>query len=82
MVSFGMQNFCAGKDRSERAGMIGVDISHFSAVFNDYRRNQGRRVSLRFTLAPGCHIPRLWRSDSFQPRDIQPAFVTKHLRAK
>jgi len=24
--------------------------------------NQGRRVPLRLTLAPGYHIPRLWRS--------------------
>jgi hypothetical protein len=23
--------------------------------------NQGRRAPLRFALAPGCHIPRLWR---------------------
>jgi len=23
---------------------------------------QGRRATLRFALAPGCHIPRRWRS--------------------
>jgi len=25
--------------------------------------NQGRRAPLRFALAPGCHIPRRWRSE-------------------
>jgi hypothetical protein len=33
----------------------------FSARFKINPCNQGRRVPLRFTLAPGFHIPRLWR---------------------
>jgi hypothetical protein len=33
----------------------------FSARFKINPGNQGRRVPLRFTLAPGFHIARLWR---------------------
>ena len=38
------------------------DISAFQALSPRAYHNQGRRASLRFALAPGYHIPRLWRS--------------------
>jgi hypothetical protein len=38
-----------------------VDISHFQCSLQNHSCNQGRRVPLRFTLAPGFHIARLWR---------------------
>jgi hypothetical protein len=40
------------------------DISAFQALFDRAYRNQGRRASLCSALAPGFHIPRLWRSVS------------------
>jgi hypothetical protein len=40
------------------------DISAFQALFDRAYRNQGRRASLCPALAPGFHIPRLWRSVS------------------
>jgi hydrogenase/urease accessory protein HupE len=40
------------------------DISAFQASFDRAYRNQGRRASLCSALAPGFHIPRLWRSVS------------------
>jgi hypothetical protein len=40
------------------------DISAFQALFDCAERNQRRRASLGPALAPGFHIPRLWRSVS------------------
>jgi hypothetical protein len=40
------------------------NISAFQALFDRAYRNQGRRASLCSVLAPGFHIPRLWRSVS------------------
>gem|GEM_PF-1159804 len=40
------------------------DISAFQALYPRAYCNQGRRAPLRFALAPGFHIPRLWRSVS------------------
>jgi hypothetical protein len=40
------------------------DISAFQALFDRAYRNQGRRASLCPALAPGFHIPRVWRSVS------------------
>jgi hypothetical protein len=40
------------------------DISAFQALFDRAYRNQGRRASLCSALAPGFHMPRLWRSVS------------------
>jgi len=40
------------------------DISALQALSPQAYRNQGRRALLRFALAPGFHIPRLWRSVS------------------
>ena len=36
------------------------DISHLQC-FLQYPADPGGRTSLRSVLAPGCHIPRLWR---------------------
>jgi hypothetical protein len=53
-----IKKFPALKARNTR------DISAFQALFDRAYRNQGRRASLCSALAPGFHMPRLWRSVS------------------
>jgi len=44
-----------------KSGIIEVDISHFQCSVQLFLCYQGRRVPLRFTLAPGYYMSRLRR---------------------
>jgi hypothetical protein len=53
------------------------DISAFQALLDRAYRNQGRRASPCPALAPGFHIPRLWRSFSTFRAKHSPELGTK-----
>ena len=47
-------------------------FSALQALLFALAATQGRRAPLRFALAPGFHIPRLWRSvSSFEANPLQ-----------
>jgi hypothetical protein len=66
-------SFPALKERHN--SLRGIRISHFQCSWVSYDLHQGRRASLRFTLAPGFHIYAPLALNRFFGCEPNPRFV-------